>query len=92
MTENMRLIMFMDYYKDIFRCKSRRKSFKIYKGLAEILPRRTPRQCRSRYQKIMKASKNFSKAKRSFIKQAGESAYEREYIVFTQLLEGNNNL
>ena len=71
--------MFMDYYKVIFKCKSKRKSTKIYKKLAEVLPNRTSRQCRSRYQKIMKTFKNFTRAKKHYLSEWGDQSYDKEF-------------
>ena len=74
-TENLTFIMFMDYYKCIFFNKARRKKSKVYTRLSEFMKSRTPRQCRSRYQKLMKTFSNFTKAKRFYVSGLGENVY-----------------
>ena len=84
--------MFMDLYKAIFRSKPLRKSYKIYQVLSKVLKNRSPRQCRSRYQKVMKIHKNFTHARKHFESVVGTEEYELKFFKFSQSAEQNMDL
>ena len=79
--------MCMEHFKPIFKSKSKRKAAKIYTILSEVIPSRNSRQCRSRYQKMMKRHKNFTKAKKYFVTRCGgEKSYKEGFEKMTKFL------
>ena len=82
--ENKKYVFFMTYFKDIFVSKERRKYFflhsrslKIFKFLASHLQTRTPRQCRSHFQKLINKHKTIYKLKNYFRTEIGKTIFDQ---------------
>ena len=52
--ENVKFAIFMTLNKDVFKSKQKRKAEKIFKNVSMFLQSRSPRQCRSHFQKLIK--------------------------------------
>lgn len=77
--ECIKFVVFIHLHHEIFNSKTRRKFEKIFKKLASYLGTRTPRQCRSRFQKLNNRFGSLIKIRNNCKEDYGVSTYERYY-------------
>ena len=78
--ENLKVILFLEYFKDIFSYRNRRRFCHIFTWLSKVMKDRTARQCRCRHQKMMSRFKNFNGAKKHLIGVFGKEIFEAKFI------------
>ncbi len=92
--ENLRYALFMDFHSKIFLSKEKRKYFllyfrstRIFKTLSKFLSTRTPRQCRSHFQKIIGKFKTIKKVKQYYQDTLGVLEYQVQFNLIVKQLE-----
>ena len=66
------------------------RSERIFKSLSDFLTTRTPRQCRSHFQKIMNKFKKLKKVKQYYQSQIGMEKYQEELDKLSKELNSQN--
>ena len=69
----------MDFHNSIFQTGSKRKGFQIFRHMSKYLGSRTPRQCRSHFQKLLLRHKTIQKIIKSIRSLLPEKVYEKRY-------------
>lgn len=74
--ENIKFVTYLTIKSQAMKSKEKRKSLKIFKQLSEYIVPRTPQQCRSHFQKMMKNYKTLPKLRRYLKQSIGEEVYK----------------
>ena len=78
----------MTFYESVFNSRKNRQTSRIFKKFSELLKKnRTPKQCRTHYQKLMNRFGTPTKTINFFKDLIGVQEYEKKYENFTEVLE-----
>lgn len=69
----------MTFFQEVFNKKRDRQCGRVFKKFSDMLGNRTPRQCRSHFQKMMLRFKTPNKACSFYRKLLGEKMYEERF-------------
>lgn len=82
--ENLMFCLFMTFYQDIFNRKKDRQCARIFKKFSDFVGTRTPRQCRSHYQKMMNRFKTPLRACNHYKKITGDKIFSERLEVLSK--------
>ena len=77
--ENLKFCLFMTFFQDIFTHKKYRQCSRIFKKFSLYLGDRTPRQCRSHFQKMILRFKTPLKACSYYQKLVGKKIFDEKF-------------